>query len=256
MSDVSTAVVPAPREEPAKDVQALADERDLSGAGNRSAAERHKARAFIRWVDRLSFEDPGARSALRRGRGKDLDAVPFMHRFVAGWLTEEQLRDPDVERAYYTMASLIASQRREQYAAAKGIADGDGAAPPVGGRHGRSLGVAFADAVAKGDAGLRESSAQTRLNLLARQSVDGLHRHLPGAVRQLRDRQVEVDWAQLLVDLSCWRRHAGAVKRRWLQDYYRARLASEYKAALEADQELAALQAAGDEQSDTPATES
>lgn len=245
MSDVSAAVLPAPREEPAGDLQvATGKTRELAGTANRSAAELHKATVFTRWVDRRSFEDPGVRSALRRGRGKDLDAVPFMHRFVAGWLTEEQLRDPDVERAYYTVASLIASQRREQYAAANSTGDG---APPASGRHGRSLGAAFADAVAKGDAGLRESSAETRLNLLSRQSVDGLHRHLPGAVQLLRDRQVEVDWARLLVDLTRWRRHSGAVKRRWLQDYYRARLAAEYKNALAADLELAALREASGE---------
>ncbi|MFE4599411.1 type I-E CRISPR-associated protein Cse2/CasB [Kitasatospora indigofera] len=229
MSETVSTTLPAPRS---------GDSTADTGAGTSGspqsapAGSLQKARAFTRWIDRRSFEDPGVRSALRRGRGRDLDAVPFMHRFVAGWLTEEQLRDPDVQRAYYTVASLIASQRRDQFAAAK---SGAGTASESEGRYGRSLGAAFADGVAKGEAGLRESSAETRLNLLSRQSVAGLHRHLPGAVQQLRDKQVDVDWAQLLVDLSRWRRHCGAIKRRWLQDYYQARQADVYRRALDAD---------------------
>ncbi|BAJ32231.1 MULTISPECIES: type I-E CRISPR-associated protein Cse2/CasB [Kitasatospora] len=82
---------------------------------------------------------------------------------------------------------------------------------------------------------MRESSAETRLNLLSRQSVDGLHRHLPGAVRQLREAGAPVDWAQLLVDLARWRRYGGEIKRRWLQDFYRERYRSGVRAALEVD---------------------
>ncbi|MET8540176.1 type I-E CRISPR-associated protein Cse2/CasB [Kitasatospora sp. NPDC004799] len=214
-----------------------------------------RARAFTARIDKRSHEDPGVRAALRRGVGKDLDAVPFMHRYVASWLTEDQTRSRDVQRAFYTVASLIAAQRRDQYAAAKAETPkksgaeeqptGEGttaadAAPDTPGHPAdrpedteagtakrvppRSLGHAFADGVTKGgqSAGLRETSAETRLNLLSRQSVDGLHRHLPGAVRQLRGCDVEIDWAQLLIDLCQWRRRSGAVKRTWLQDYHRA----------------------------------
>ncbi|MFJ6378492.1 type I-E CRISPR-associated protein Cse2/CasB [Kitasatospora sp. NPDC092039] len=217
-----------------------------------------RARAFTARIDKRSHEDPGVRAALRRGVGKDLDAVPFMHRYVASWLTDEQTRSRDVQRAFYTIASLIAAQRRDQYAAAKaetsrkngskeqpkeqaqdeeataaGSAPGAPGAPTDRGEEAdpgtaerippRSLGQAFADGVIKGGqaGGLRETSAETRLNLLSRQSVDGLHRHLPGAVRQLRGSDVEIDWAQLLIDLCQWRRRSGTVKRIWLQDYHR-----------------------------------
>ncbi|MFJ9461507.1 type I-E CRISPR-associated protein Cse2/CasB [Kitasatospora sp. NPDC101447] len=195
-----------------------------------------RARAFTARIDMRSHEDPGVRAALRRGVGKDLDAVPFMHRFVASWLTDEQTRNRDVQRAYYTVASLIAAQRRDQYAAAKnGAKQDDQAGGPEEGasdipgpaaskrNRPRSLGHAFADGVLKGGqgSGLRETSAETRLNLLTRQSVDGLHRHLPGAVRQLRDRDVEIDWARLLVDLCQWRRRSATIRRIWLQDYHR-----------------------------------
>ncbi|MFJ8627884.1 type I-E CRISPR-associated protein Cse2/CasB [Kitasatospora sp. NPDC093550] len=214
-----------------------------------------RARAFTARIDKRSHEDPGVRAALRRGVGKDLDSVPYMHRYVASWLTEEQTRSRDVQRAFYTVASLIAAQRRDQYAAAKAEtskkngskdqpageeATAAGAASDAPGHAAdrpadaeaatakritpRSLGHAFADGVIKGGqaGGLRETSAESRLNLLSRQSVDGLHRHLPGAVRQLRGSDVEVDWAQLLIDLCQWRRRSGTVKRIWLQDYHRA----------------------------------
>ncbi|MFJ2806616.1 type I-E CRISPR-associated protein Cse2/CasB [Kitasatospora sp. NPDC087271] len=242
-----------------------------------------RARTFTARIDQRSHDDPGVRAALRRGVGKDLDAVPFMHRYVASWLTDEQARSLDVQRAFYTVASLIAAQRRDQYAAAKAETSkkaepkneegkneapkneapkseeprNDAAAPdllgdPVGRAEGtepatakripsRSLGHAFADGVLKGGhgAGLRESSAETRLNLLTRQSVDGLHRHLPGAVRQLRGCDVEIDWAQLLVDLCQWRHRSGAIKRTWLQDYYRALQADGERRAREHDADQA-----------------
>ncbi|MEU3558528.1 type I-E CRISPR-associated protein Cse2/CasB [Kitasatospora sp. NPDC006786] len=243
MTDTTTIPAPTPPTEPPT-------------ASNRAAVPPPgRARAFTAWIDRRSHDDPGVRSALRRGVGKPVDKAPFMHRYVAAWLSEEQLRDRDVERAHYTVAALIAAQRRDQYAAAAGgtgpaeaagngetgadskdgEADGAGGGSPqtdTAVRPGRSLGRSLADGVA---AGLREASVETKLNLLTRQSVEGLHRHLPAAVRQLRERGVDVDWAQLLVDLCRWRRHSGAVKRRWLQDYYRAVQAGEERAAREAD---------------------
>ncbi len=204
-------------------------------AAGRPAAALGHARAFVRWIDQRCHADPGVRSALRRGVGRPLDDVPYMHKFVANWLTAEHLRTPDTQRAYYAVASLIAAQRRDQYSAAKNTTD-NAAAPSTERPYGTSLGTAFAQAVAKGaDSGIRESSAETRLNLLTRQSANGLHRHLPGAVRQLRERQVDVDWAQLLVDLSRWHRHSGSIKRRWLQDFYRARRTVEYDQARQAD---------------------
>ncbi|MGC0316969.1 type I-E CRISPR-associated protein Cse2/CasB [Kitasatospora acidiphila] len=203
---------------------------------------RH-ARAFATWIDERCHADPGVRSALRRGVRKGVDEVPFMHKYIANWLTSERLQDLDTQRAYYTVAALIAAQRRDQYAAAGSIertqdeeATADSAAPQQR-LYGASLGTAFAAAVARGpEAGIRESSAETRLNLLTRQSIDGLHRHLPGAVRQLRDKQTDVDWAQLLVDLSTWRRYSGRTKRRWLQDFYRARGTVDYDKDLTVEQ--------------------
>ncbi|MFD7450568.1 type I-E CRISPR-associated protein Cse2/CasB [Kitasatospora sp. NPDC059827] len=243
----TTAAIPGPAKP--------ADDRSRGPKEQALTPSLGRARAFTSRIDQRSHDDPGVRAALRRGVGKDLDTVPFMHRYVASWLTDEQTRSRDVQRAFYTVASLIAAQRRDQYAAAKqaprkdeppkgeqptdGTAPDDRGTPPAPPEYTgatedsepatakrippRSLGHAFADGVLKGGkgAGLREASAETRLNLLTRQSVDGLHRHLPGVARQLRGSDVEIDWAQLLVDLCQWRRRSGTIKRIWLQDYHR-----------------------------------
>ncbi|SOB88484.1 type I-E CRISPR-associated protein Cse2/CasB [Streptomyces sp. 1331.2] len=236
-----------------------------------------RARAFTARIDQRSHDDPGVRAALRRGVGKDLDAVPFMHRFVASWLTDDQTRSRDIQRAFYTVASLIAAQRRDQYAAAKAATakkeqqpkdeaeqpptdaqpEGTEATEPPTAKRvpPRSLGHAFADGVLKGGqgGGLREASAETRLNLLTRQSVDGLHRHLPGAVRQLRGCDVEIDWAQLLIDLCHWRRRSGTVKRIWLQDYHRTLQKDGERRARENDDDQA--DADGTDGTDSPSPE-
>ncbi|MGW4378964.1 type I-E CRISPR-associated protein Cse2/CasB [Kitasatospora sp. NPDC004531] len=211
--------------------------------------------AFTAWVEQRCAADPAVRSALRRGAGKGLDRVPSMHRFVVRWLPDGA--GDDAQRAYYTVAAMIAAQRRSQYTVRAGAEgevveaqDAEGAAvvgaddgePEVRWRARQSLGRSFAQAVASG--GMRESSAETRLNLLSRQSVDGLHRHLPGAVRQLREAGAPVDWALLLGDLAGWRRYGGEVKRRWLQDFYRERHRSGVRAAREADDAADAADAA------------
>ncbi|MFJ9646519.1 type I-E CRISPR-associated protein Cse2/CasB [Streptomyces sp. NPDC101206] len=199
------------------------------------------------WVERLCAEDPGARAALRSGLRKDVDAVVRMHRFVAPWLPQD--RTPrEVQQAYYAVASMIAAQPRSVAVVGEGAtgpAQGDsgGVVPGpegVGGTglvRGSSLGAAFAAAVGGGrEAVMREGTAETRLNLLTRQSLPGLHRHLPASVAYLRSLDVRVDFAQLLADLSHWQRHSGRIARRWLQDYYRIRARDAYEAAKKADQ--------------------
>ncbi|CAL9631075.1 hypothetical protein SUDANB99_06030 (plasmid) [Streptomyces sp. enrichment culture] len=216
---------------------------------------------FVAHVRKLCG-DPGARTALRTGLRKDLDAVPRMHRLVAPWLPQDRTPE-DVQRAYYAVAAMIAAQPRHSFNDAQdsedaqdaddaqvpdGAQDGEGAVDgaahagstrkkPV--RTGRSsLGAAFAAAVGSGrDSQMREASAEARLNLLTRQSLPGLHRHLPSAVAYLRSRDVDVDFAQLLSDLAHWRRHSGRIARRWLQDYYRLRAKAEQENADQRDQE-------------------
>ncbi|MCB5180673.1 type I-E CRISPR-associated protein Cse2/CasB [Streptomyces antimicrobicus] len=218
-----------------------------------------RERDFVARMEELCSQDPGARAALRSGLRKGLDEVPRMHRFVAPRLPQD--RTPrEVQRAYYAVASMIAAQPRVQATGAQGgqesaeSAGGPGAAvPPAaaaageGGKPGQgwgsSLGAAFAAAVGSGrEAQMREVTAESRLNLLTRQSAPGLHRHLPAAVGYLRSLDVPVDFAQLLSDLANWPRHSGRIARRWLQDYYRIRARDAHEAANRRD-----LSAAGED---------
>ncbi|MFB8382700.1 type I-E CRISPR-associated protein Cse2/CasB [Streptomyces rubiginosohelvolus] len=202
-----------------------------------------RARAFTSWVAQVSLEDPGARSALRSGLRKDLDSVQSMHRLVAPWLPEQ--RSPDVERAYYTVASMIAAQPRSALAPAGHPADssvqpgGQETSRTTPRRSRTSLGASFANAVAEGpgrEKEMRAGTAESRLNLLTRQSVNGLHRHLPASVGYLRSLGVDVDWAQLLEDLGHWRTRSGRITRIWLQDFYRMRNYDSARQADEADE--------------------
>lgn len=194
-----------------------------------------QARAFVASIEGICARDPGARAALRSGLGKPLDEVHRMHRIVEP-LLPATAGDVDTQRAFYTVASLIAAQKSEVLRAARNAPDGDTEAAEGDERpdaapspHGTSLGRTFSAAVTLPQ-GIRESAAETRLNLLTRQSPSGLHRHLPAAVRHLCDKRTPPDWAQLLVDLRAWPRDRKSIGRRWLQDFYRAR----HKAALDA----------------------
>ncbi|KDN80540.1 type I-E CRISPR-associated protein Cse2/CasB [Kitasatospora cheerisanensis] len=91
---------------------------------------RRPEAAFTAWVEQRCAADPGVRSALRRGAGKGLDRVPSMHRFVARWLPAGA--GDEVQRAYYTVAAMIAAQRRSQYTVPAGAAGGVVEAEPSG----------------------------------------------------------------------------------------------------------------------------
>lgn len=93
---------------------------------------------------------------------------------------------------------------------------------------------------------MRAGTAESRLNLLTRQSVNGLHRHLPASVNYLCSVGVDVDWAQILDDLSKWRTDSGRISRLWLQDFYRARDKDLARQADEADEKELAAQAAAE----------
>ncbi|WP_206664213.1 type I-E CRISPR-associated protein Cse1/CasA [Thermomonospora catenispora] len=177
-----------------------------------------RPRRFVAEVFRLC-EDPGKRAALRSGLGRPLDECHRMHKVIAARVPEER---ETVQRAYYAIAAMIASLPPQ--------ARGE---PPADALTGRNLGQCLAEGVNRG--ALRESAAEARLDLLTRQSVDGLHRHLPAVVRILADRSSAVDWAQLLLDLARWEDDRDRITRRWLQAFYRTRFKDELAAAQETD---------------------
>ncbi|MER5631821.1 type I-E CRISPR-associated protein Cse2/CasB [Streptomyces nitrosporeus] len=207
-----------------------------------STPQASRSRAFTNWVMQVSGEDPGARSALRSGLRKELNSVRRMHRLVSPWLPEQ--RSEDVERAYYAVAAMIAAQPRSALTTSLGTADSPaqpgGQEPASAPRRRRaSLGTAFAIAVVEGpgrEKEMRAGTAESRLNILTRQSVNGLHRHLPASVSYLRSLGVEVDWAQLLDDLGNWRKQSGRISRTWLQDFYRMRSRDLARQADDADE--------------------
>ncbi|MEU5774057.1 type I-E CRISPR-associated protein Cse2/CasB [Streptomyces venezuelae] len=202
---------------------------------DKAAARRTHRQSFTAHVEKLCL-DAGARTALRSGLGRGMDDVRRMHRFIAPRLPGDRVGETE-QRAYYAVAAMIASQPRQSPAEREapaepepsadqdpGRSDTPGAATTASARYGTSLGTAFALAVTQGpgrDRKMRESTAESRLNLLTRQSITGLHRHLPASVRYLRSLGVPLDWAQLLDDLIAWPEYSGRISRRWLQDYYR-----------------------------------
>ncbi|MET9409099.1 type I-E CRISPR-associated protein Cse2/CasB [Streptomyces sp. NPDC002935] len=233
--------------------------------GQEGTARRAQRLAYTSWIEQTCRNDPGARTALRNGLRRDLDSahVRPMHRLITPWLPTQRTASDAEQRAYYTVAAMIASQPRSGYP--RNEDPGTGNAPDTApepaahdtdqprdnapaahtSRYGASLGTAFALAVIGGpgrDRDMRQSTAESRLNLLTRQSANGLHRHLPASVRYLRDLDVPIDWAQLLDDLIAWPVHSGRISRRWLQDYYR-RLNENTRAKTdEADQQQQATQ--------------
>ncbi|MEU7183218.1 MULTISPECIES: type I-E CRISPR-associated protein Cse2/CasB [Streptomyces] len=238
-----------------------------------------QARTFVGEIIAATAADAGARAALRSGVGKGLDDVPRMHRIVAPRLPPAVLNDESGQRAFYTVAALIAAYHRptttgpgqkpdevpgtkaedaesdQLLAADAGASQASGptrstdnadrtqepvsateAAQQRRDRFGESLGSSYATAVAAGPRhGIRESAAETRLNLLSKQSTSGVHRHLPATARQLCDRNTPPDWARLLVDLRSWPHERRRVARRWLQDYHRSLNAAALETSRRAD---------------------
>lgn len=187
------------------------------GDADRAALEPTKVPAsyqrhgrFVAFVHDLVLT-PGARADLRSGLGKDLDRAARMHRYIASWTT--QTGGQALERAHYTVAALIAATHKDHH-----LIPG-----PLPERV-RTLGQCLGEAIDPAK-GLSEASAEQHLHQLTRQSLRGLHRHLPSLARHLVTvaGPGSLDYPQLLADLAAWSDHRGRVTRRWLQDFYRAR---------------------------------
>ncbi|WP_433347694.1 type I-E CRISPR-associated protein Cse2/CasB [Microtetraspora malaysiensis] len=184
---------------------------------------------YVNYVKEKVKADPARRSALRRSVGRPVDDVATRkaHAVVAPWLPTDRTR-PAVESAYYSVAALIAVQPRLGSQGA--ITESEGLADGRSGEHAgterqkrerpsSSLGGTLGQAVQ--DKRLNADSVESRLHLLCRQDVPGLHRMLPGLVRQLAVKDVEPDWGRLLKDLSRWEYGRDQVTKQWLQDFYR-----------------------------------
>ncbi len=179
---------------------------------------------------RAACADPGTQQALRRGLAKPVDEVPARTHAA---LLRKGLVPNDAKgsrrRAYYAVAALIAARPRTQRLADTNPANTDATAEeeavvaPSGFRaRGTSLGESLALAVTRpGADSLKEDGTESRLHLMVRQEVDGIHRMLPGVLRQLGSVGVAPDYACLLHDLTTWQYNRDRVTTRWLEDYYR-----------------------------------
>lgn len=229
---------------------ASAQLQDRSGSTTMNSTPRHLVTTeppftddeprFVAKVHELCAQ-PGNRSALRRGLRKPLDQCTDMHRTIAAHVPDHA--DGSQQRAYYAIASMVASlppAARESSGADASPEDDDAAPRPTDGsanvpmaRRIRNFGLCLAEAVAADSR--RERVIEGRLDLLAKQGVEGVHRHLPGIVRLVADRPGAVDWAALLRDLRNWEHRRDHITRRWLQSYYRERARAAHEAAEEAD---------------------
>jgi CRISPR system Cascade subunit CasB len=189
-----------------------------------------EADRLAREIMLLTAKSPGDRSVLRHSLGRPPeDVVMGVHRIVAPLLP----RDVKVaeERAYYAVAALIASQDRSarDQATTDDEHDGSDSADPEGtaGEAGEddspgrpNLGYSLAQLAHKSSRD-RSRALGDRLELLARQDVDGLYRHLPRLIHQVRADQVSIDWGVLIRDLTRWAYNPRQVAKEWAQDFYR-----------------------------------
>lgn len=184
-----------------------------------------RADQLAREVGKLTANSTADRSVLRHSLGQVPKEVALgVHRIVVPLLPEPHSEAE--ERAYYAVAALIASQPRKARdeaqtdggATAPGTDDGPASASARNRRG--NLGYSLAHAVSNG---ANEKTLEDRLQLLARQNLDGLYRHLPRLILQLRGDQVRIDWGVLVRDLSRWAGDPRQVAKEWAQEYYRTR---------------------------------
>lgn len=172
------------------------------------------AEELVREVRKLIAANPADRAALRHSLGHAPGDVALgVHRIVVPHLPKEHLDDA-AERAFYAVAAYMAAQSRD--ARDEEARDGTQASRAA---DRQNLGESLAQAVH--GKGLNEKSIEPRLQLVARQDLDGLYRQLARLILYLRGRQVRIDWVALICDLARWDRYPKQVAKKWMQSYYR-----------------------------------
>lgn len=184
-----------------------------------------KADELVRDVRQMVNDKPADRAALRHSLGHiPEDTALDVHRIVVPHLPYEY-PDDATERAFYAVPGYIAAQTRQGREDEKTAARKE----PRDDARRQNLGESLARAVH--GKGLNGDSIEARLQLLARQDLDGIYRQLPRLVLQLRADQVRIDWALLITDLRRWGSAPRQVAKEWMQSYYRTseRLIAEKK---------------------------
>ncbi|WHT17412.1 type I-E CRISPR-associated protein Cse2/CasB [Crossiella sp. CA-258035] len=195
---------------------------------------------FVAHIHRLCATSPSARANLRRAeRRSPEEANAATHKVLARWLPRDP--SPGRERAYYTVAALIAAQPTATHHRNNTITS-----PEAGGSEEPTtspeitvpdepteaarwwelptVGVSLARAAVSRPSqpqAINPHSAEQHLRVLCRQSLTGLHRHLPVVIRRLNEVNASPDWVRLLHDLCRWEHTPRLVAKEWLQDFYR-----------------------------------
>ena len=192
----------------------------------------------------------GEQQALRRALAKPVHEVPARTHAVLLKTRPTEKDSPDLplipydvrdKRPFYAVAALIAARPRIQRVDAAlphddeekdPVAPAAGTAPAVDDFRsgGTNLGESIALAVTRRDDAVKEKGAESKLHLMVRQDIDGLHRMLPSIVRLVTGTGVRVDYACLLKDLRSWPAYRDDVVTRWLESYYRTLGAEREKA--------------------------
>ncbi|MFJ9080688.1 type I-E CRISPR-associated protein Cse2/CasB [Streptomyces sp. NPDC102278] len=219
---------------------------------DRVAGRESQMSRFVAEVIGLCAQDKRAQADLRSGLGLPYERCHRLHRHLVR-LVPRDVRHAAARRSYYAVAALIAArsrsareeeaaraedlavQRKQARAAESAVEDSvasEAMPDPATGvdaervwRERVSLGASLAEAVNKGL--MKPDSAESELHYMARVGSDSLHMRLPALTRQLNGRGVVLDWAVLLDDLAWWDRHQDRIATRWLEDFFRVRMAEQ-----------------------------
>ncbi len=165
--------------------------------------ERARAESFIAFLRGLASKgDRGSLAALRKGLTKPPGEAVEMYSLVAPYATGLGKWDEDL---MYLVASLFSLHSD----------------PGGSGTLGASL------SRARAGRGSGAGSMDLRFSALLDSDKDALPNRLRQAVSLLRSSGVEIDYVQLLIDLSSWFAADKRVQRRWAADYYAARGSSD-----------------------------
>ncbi|WP_329170938.1 type I-E CRISPR-associated protein Cse2/CasB [Streptomyces sp. NBC_01685] len=184
--------------------------------------------------------EPGTRVRLSQGRGRPVEECAPMDRYLARRTAHRAGR-----RAYYTVASLIASAGPQAHTpGVRPDLDDDPGLMTVGDDPGAllvapmdpapapllpdpaawfarpNLGATFATAVRT--AGHRAERTEDLLSVLTRLSDDQVHRRLPATVTRLLKDNITPDWGVLLHDLVQRPHRRDQVGLRWRDAFYLA----------------------------------
>ncbi|MDH6139870.1 MULTISPECIES: type I-E CRISPR-associated protein Cse2/CasB [Kitasatospora] len=164
-------------------------------------------------------EGTRARADLRSGLGRPLERCGRMDRYLARRLSTAM--SPEAVRARYVLAALIAARPRSAREAKTTAPSGTVLMLDWPARRARAnLGASLAKAV--NDGVVKPGSVEDDLLAMAYISLDGVYQRLPGLTERLQTKDIAIDWAVLLRDLTFWASDRDAVVTSWQTAYYQA----------------------------------